>query len=211
MATRGEVLDRVTDLLEDKSSTTRTRVTPWVTFVLQEMKQAGILGPDATAPVSLVAGTAAYNLPPDVDTLESVYIEDDAGEPLTYETREQFAAHLADDDDLTGRPLFYTIPVKDTAAVTGTIRLYPIPDAADTLRLDYKANFAAFSSDSSIMQLADDTFTTAVWGVFRIWTMIEERQDVNAATAEFRLSLARGKFKQYGTLDRVYHVAYRDI
>ncbi len=211
MATRGDILDRVTDLLEDKSTTTRTRLEPWVGFVLSEMKQAGVLGPDATATVSVVSGTATYNLPTDLDTLDSVYIEDDAGEPLVFQPEWLFAKHLADDDDLTGIPEWFTLPKRNVLTDQGTIRLYPIPNSTETLRVNYKANFATLSNDSDILALTDDVMTTAVWGVYRIWTRLEENDDILAASQEFRLSLAAAKKKQYGSVARIYRVQYEDI
>lgn len=217
MATRDDVLDRVTDLLEDKSTTTRTRVEPWVRFVMQEMKQAGVLGPDASTTIATVAATATYDLPADLDHLDSVYIEDDAGEPLTFVPEEQFAAHLADDDDFAGTPSEYTLPIRPgasssaTALDAPTIRLWPVPDAIKTLRVNYKANFRALTADTHVLELADDAFTTCVWGVYRIWTRIEERDDVQSATEEFRLGVARAKQKQFGTVGRTYATRYRDV
>ena len=210
MATRGNVLDRVTDLLEDKSTTTRTRITPWVGFVLSEMKISGILGPDATTTINTVAATATYNLPTDVDHIDSVYIEDNNGEPLTFKSEPEFAGFLADDDDFAGTPEYYTLPLRNTGGVTPTIRLFPVPDAVWVLRVNYKANFVALSDDANVLQLTDDLFATCVWGVYRIWTRIEQRDDIVTASQEFRLSLAKAKHHQYSTW-RSYRTKFRDL
>lgn len=211
MATREDVLDRVTDLMEMKDPTTRTRLENWVGFVCSEMKQAGILGPEATNTISLVAGTATYNMPSGVDQVDSIYIEDNLAPPLVFKPRWEFAEFLADDDDLTGTPEYYTFPNRPTGGVTHTIRVYPIPDAAKTLRVNYQANFAALDEDADILELKDDLFTTCVWGVYRIGARFLEDGDISAATEEFRVSLARGKMSQWGRPGRLFSMRYREF
>ena len=207
MADRGNVLDRVTDLLEDKTNTTRGRLENWVNFVLSEMKQAGVLGPDATTTIPTVAGTATYNLPAALDVLDTAYLEDNAGEPLVFVPTWRFAERLADDDDLQGIPEIYTLPVRNTGlAAAPTIRLYPVPQSAWTLRINYQADFSALDDDTDILDLTDDSFTTAMWGVYRIWTRLEEDSDLQAAMTEWERSLARAKWAQFGRIGRTYSV-----
>lgn len=210
MATRGQVLDRVAALLEDATSTTRTRLEPWVDFVLMECKQAGIIGPEVTTTTATVAGTATYNVATDVDVITSVYLQDDTGEPLHYISPAQMDAHLADDDDYTGIPEEYTVYPRNAGDTTPVIRLWPIPNSVESLIIRYESDFTALAADATVLKIPADVFTTIVWGVYRIWTRIEENDDIGSVTAEFQESLRRAKFKQVGTLNRVFRTKYND-
>lgn len=207
MATRGDLLDRVSDLLEDKSTTTRTRLEGWANFVLSEMKLHGILGPDATTTIATVAGTGTYNLPAALDVVDTVYLED-SGEvdTLLYVPPQEFAKHLAWDDDYQGVPEEYTLPLRPTGSVTPTIRLWPVPGAVYTVRVNYQADFSSITDDADVLELTDDNFTTAMWGLYRIFTRIEENDDIQSAFQEFRFSLGAAKMAQFGRVGRVYQV-----
>lgn len=206
MATRDDLLDRVTDLMEDKSTTTRTRLEGWCNVVLSELKQAGILGPDATTTIATVAGTATYDLPAALDVVDTVYLEDNAGVPLVFQSPSEFAKHLSDDDDFRGTPLYYTLPLRPTGSVTPTIRLWPVPDAVETIRVNYQADFTTLTSDADVLELVDDVLATAVWGLYRIGVRFIEDGDVRLAEREYEKALARAKWAQFGRIGRVYRV-----
>lgn len=206
MADRGDVLDRVTDLMEDKSTTTRTRLENWVGFVMSEMKQHGLLGSDATTTVPTVAGTATYNLPAATDVVDTVYLEDSGTDPLVYLPGDKFAEFLAADDDETGVPRYYTLPLRATGSTTPTIRLFPVPGAVYTLRVNYQADFAALDDDTDVVDLKADAFTTVVWGLYRIGVRFLEDQDLNAAFTEWKDSLRAAKWAQFGRIGRTYLV-----
>ena len=210
MATRGDVLDRVGDLLEDKTNTTRTRLEPWVSFVLSEMKQAGVIGPETSATIATVAGTAVYNLPTDIDVVTGVFLNDDSGSPLVQIPQYRMNEYLADDDDFGGIPEEYAIYPRNITGTTPVIRLWPIPNAVKSLIVQYESNFASLASDAATLTITADAFSTVVWGVYRIFTRVEEHDDIQGATAEFQESLRRLKFKQVGTLNRTYAVKYND-
>ena len=184
---------------------------------MSEMKQAGVLGPDASSTITLISGVSTYPLPADIDHLDSVYIEDNAGFPLIFEPENLFATRLADDRDYSGIPEFYTIPIRPGFAASptvlgaATIQVYPVPSAAETLRLNYKANFGALTADTHVLELTDDLITTVVWGAYRMWCHVENHDDLESASQEFRLSLARGKWKQHGTIGRVYRTRFNDL
>jgi hypothetical protein len=208
MATRGQVLDRVTDMMEMKDTTTRTRLEPWVAFVLQEMKQEGILGPETTTTVTLVAGTASYNLPTDIDQIDHVFVEDSVADgSLIFKPEWELADEAwSYDDDEQGTPVYYTIPKRPIVGITPTIRFWPIPNAAGTCRINYQSNFQSLSADATVLQLKDDLFTTAVLGVYRFGVRYLEDGDDKQAREDYRISLAKARMSQWGRVGRVYSV-----
>src|SRR5258707_2801934 len=72
--TRGELLDRVTDLLGDKSAATRTLLTPWVPQILSDMLLKDVLSPTAEWTANLIAGQRDYTFPTDMRELSDIYI-----------------------------------------------------------------------------------------------------------------------------------------
>jgi hypothetical protein len=204
VATVGDILDRVTDLLEDKSTTTRSRLLPWVGVVLSELKLEGLVGPLTSNTITTIAGTDTYNLPTDLVTLHTVTLLD-KGQDLTPLSRDAFVSLLAESSSIRGLPSRWTLWRPPTKALVGQLRLWPVPDAAYTLLLTYDADFSAITAESNVLEMDDATATAAIWGVYRIATRIEESPDVEAATGEWRLKVARAHLHSRG-VDRVHRV-----
>lgn len=102
---------------------------------------------EKTATTTTVSGQHTYDLPADCDTSKVLNLYDRTNDiTLKYQEYNRFTELVPDPSEDSGDAYWWTF-------WANTIRLYPVPDSAYTLYLDYVKN---------ITELADDDNTTDV-------------------------------------------------
>jgi len=142
--------------LADKSSADsayRTLALDWFNLVLDDLASRQIsyhwrwLEKTATTPT--VSGQHAYDLPADCDTNKILNVYDRTNDiTLKYVDYNTFVKYVADPSADAGDATLYTF-------FAGTLRLYPVPDSAVTIYLDYVARITKLADDAVTIELPE--------------------------------------------------------
>lgn len=127
--TKNDIIDRVVELVQDKSSSMRTLLGKWVDIVLQDMSGRGLLPSlrREETTITLVNGTRDYTIGSDIDHVSMVFVPAWGQEEgrLIKKSWEEIAEFIMQDGTaFTGRPKYYAIRKQENK-----IRLHPPPDS----------------------------------------------------------------------------------
>lgn len=137
---------------------------------------------EATEIISTVDGTNNYTSPVDVDSIESITILDNNSEewdPITFLGDKEFQGLLSDRDDSKAKPTHYKI--RDNEII-----LYPTPETAYSLRVQYKRTLGDVLSSGTRLPTAWDEpiLFGAIWRGFAKLGDWNRKQSAKAAQAE---------------------------
>ncbi len=137
---------------------------------------------EGTAILSAVNGTNDYLSPTDVDSIESITVLDnnsDEWDPVTFLGDKEFEGLLSDRVDSRTKPTHYKIRNNE-------IVLYPTPETAYSLRVQYKRSLGdVLSSGTRLPQNWDEPILFgAIWRGFARLGDWNRKQSAKAAQAE---------------------------
>lgn len=144
-ATRLEMQQEVLYIIGNRTDISTSTIDNWVRRAYQHVTQA-VEFPEALAEVSqtLTIGTSSYSLPADYFSI--------------YAVRNSTAGHKCvqvSTTEYNDLPNNVTGPVELYAVFGNTIRVYPEPDTAEVLNIDYRKIFPDLTADGSTHELPD--------------------------------------------------------
>lgn len=216
--TKGDIVDRVQELVQDKSGAMRNLVLAWVDIVLDDIASRGLLKSlEREETAALVAGQREYALPDDTDKVRLVEVPA-WGEPqgrLVKLSDEDFRRMIrSDGTTYSTRPKWYTIFARTT------LRLHPIPDADNTPNTPTDAqklhvvkfkDIAHLAEDDDLTEIRPKHTPTLIYGAYSMGARFDTLGDVVDATAKYEAGIARIVGDQTLDLDRPYRSKYQDV
>lgn len=213
--TRGELLDRTTDLLGDKTAATRALITPWVKQVLNDMLLKDVLSPMAEWSANMTPGQRDYSFPLDMRELTDIYIPSRLIWLQPQLDDVLFDQHVTENQlesttSLTGPPTMYRILRQSDEKQVGSFRLWGTPTSADQMILHGQANFDAITDDANILMLKDEIAQVAIMGMYRVAARFDNLADVATASQAYAEGIRDARFKQFGRETRPYVGRFND-
>jgi hypothetical protein len=218
-----EIIDAVTELVQDASPAMRGNIGRWVNFVLDDIASRGLLHSlqrEESAimtpgnGVSLNVGRN-YDLNTDTDKVYKVFIPALGSDAVLKKvSQDEFLNLMTCDGFLaTGKPQYYT-----TFALR-TLRLHPIPSAdyAPTVPTDSQRLFiwkykdpAALTEGDEITEWKIKHTPLIVAGAYAYGARFDSLGDYAATKAEYEMLIVKMFADQATELDRPRQTAYND-
>ena len=211
-------MDRVQELVSDKSGEMGLLVQSWVNIVLDDIASRGLLlSLKNEDRASLSAGQREYNLPDNTDHVFKVFVPafGDPGGRLTKKNDDEFLELMFRDGfETQGRPVYYTIFSRLT------LRLHPIPDTTNApaspttlqkLHIWRYRDIAHLDDDDDITEIKIKHIPTLIYGAYSLGAKFDSIADASEATAKYERGVARIVGDSYRDLDHPRQVAYRGL
>lgn len=216
--TKGDIVDRVQELVQDKSGAMRNLVLAWVDIVLDDIASRGLLKSlEREETAALVQGQRDYLLPEDTDKVRLVEVPA-WGEPegkLIKCSDDEFRAQIrTDGTTYQSRPRWYSIFAQRT------LRLHPLADAANAplvptdaqkLHVVKYKDIAHLAEDDDVTEIRMKHAPTLIFGAYSMGARFDSLGDVVDATAKYEAGIVRIVADQTLDLDRPYRSKYQDV
>jgi hypothetical protein len=220
---KSEIIDAVTELVQDKSAPMRGNIGRWVNFVLDDIASRGLLHSlQREERATLIAGSGLdmntgrnYDLNTDTDKVYKAFIPSLGGDAMLRKVSQDSFLQLMMLDGflLQGKPLYYTI------FGLKTLRLHPIPSsvyapAAPTeLQKLYVWKYkdpAHLTENDDITEWKLKHTPCIVAGAYAYGARFDALGDYSATKAEYENLIVRLFSDQEFDLDRPHCTAYND-
>lgn len=215
--TKNEIIDRVCELVQDRSGGMRQLIGGWIDIVLDDIASRGHLRSlqrEETTP--LIAVQRDYELPAETDHVFKVFVPA-WGYPqgvLKKLDEDKFIKEmLTDGMNATGRPKYYSI------FANSTLRLHPMCDADNAtgnnnvdyyLHLMKYKDIAHLGEDDEITEIKLKHVPVLIWGAYSFGARFDALGDVADAEGKYERGVRRIIGDQSKDLDMPMTVEYRD-
>lgn len=221
--TKGEIIDSVVELVQDKSATMRQLVGRWTNIVLDDLASRGLLQSlQREEKTTLVRGTGTdmttgrnYDLATDTDKVFKVFVPAwGTNGILTKKKPDQFLARmLSDGATATGRPDIYMI------FGLRTLRIHPIPSAdyapaapTDLEKLyvwKYK-DIAHLTENDSITEIGIKHTPLLISGAYSFGARFDTLGDYSTAKQDYERGIVNFFYDQANDSEVATQTAYND-
>jgi len=213
---KDEVIDRVVELVSDKSGEMRLLVSHWVDIVLADIASRGLLhslkrGENA---YTLVLGQRDYTLLSTTDHITQVFVLAWGSEGrLTKKSDDEFLKLVLDEGTTQGRPKYYNV-------FSNLIRFHPVPDLASapvSPSVSEKVTTWGYRDIASIADTADipelklKHIPTLIYGAYSFGAKFDSILDAADATMKYERGVNRIIGDSNRDLDRPSQVPYQDL
>lgn len=215
---KSEIIDRVSELVQDSSGGMRALISGWINIVLDDIASRGHLRSlerEETTPI--IAVQRDYELPAETDHVFKVFVPA-WGYPqgiLRKIDHDEFIEKLlCDGANATGQPRFYNL------FGNRTIRLHP-PASADFATGDNNVDYALhlmkykdiahLEDDDEITEIKIKHIPTVIFGAYHFGARFDALGDIVDAEAKYKKGINLIVGDQDADLEKVKQVRYRDL
>ena len=216
--TKNEIIDRVAELVQDRSGGMRQLISHWVDIVLDDIASRGHLRSlqrEETTP--LIAVQRDYELPSETDHVFKVFVPA-WGYPqgiLRKIDADAFVKKMLEDGmNTTGQPRFYSI------FANTTLRIHPMAstdyETGDN-NIDYYLHLMKYkdiehlADTDNITEIKIKHIPTVIMGAYAFGAKFDSMVDSADAVTKYERGINRLIGDQSADLEMVKQVAYRDL
>lgn len=214
---KSEIIDRVSELVQDSSGGMRALISGWINIVLDDIASRGHLRSlerEETTPI--ITGERDYELPAQTDHVFKVFVPawGIAGILKKIDHDEFIEKLMCDGANAQGQPRYYNL------FGNRTIRLHP-PAAAEfatgdnnidySLHLMKYKDIAHLADDEEITEIKIKHIPVIIAGAYHFGARFDALGDVADARATYERGVNRIIGDQDADLERAKQVRYRDL
>ncbi len=213
---KSEVVDRVVELLSDKSGEMRNLIRSWVDIVLADIASRGLLDSlkfEETAGM-FTAHRGSYGMAVNTDQYFGFFIPSlgyPQGVLQKLNDNDFMRRRLEDGIDTEGPPQFYNIFGNSSGADGNSIRVHPIPDKTySTISWRYK-DVTALNESDDIREIKLKHIPTLIYGAYSMGAKFDSILDAADSTMKYEKGVGRIMMDNNTDICRPQQVIYRDL
>ena len=217
--TKQEIIDRVSELVQDRSAVMLALIGNWVDLVLYDISSRGYLTSlkDEDNSVSLVADQRSYTIPSSTDQVYKVYVPDWGIDGFLTSVNDVVFQRMIHSDGTTfsGRPQWYNILESVNLRVHPLPNLTNAPTSPTTIQklhvLRYKDITQPTSTSFTISEIKPKHILTIIYGCYTFGARFDALGDLPQAFLQYERGVARLIGDSRRLLHRPRQTAYNDF